>query len=73
MITRREFVSALGAAAYVGHRFPVRRGFSEGGSGAAVAQDDVAGLYDRSIVIDALANPGSMNVSWPPRGFYSSR
>jgi membrane dipeptidase len=29
---------------------------------------DVAALYTRSIVIDALANPGSMNVSWPPRG-----
>jgi hypothetical protein len=28
-------------------------------------QDDVATLYERSIVIDALANPGQMNVSWP--------
>jgi membrane dipeptidase len=31
-------------------------------------QDDPVAIYKRSIVIDALANPGSMNVSWPPRG-----
>jgi membrane dipeptidase len=31
-------------------------------------QAEVTTLYDRSVVIDALANPGSMNVSWPPRG-----
>src|SRR5512145_2223985 len=40
---------------------------------AAAGQDDVAGLYDRAIVIDALANPGSMNVSWPPRGPLSQK
>jgi membrane dipeptidase len=33
----------------------------------------VAGLYHRAIVIDALANPGSMNVSWPPRGPLSQK
>jgi len=56
-ITRREFGGVLGAV-------PVL---------AAALQDDVAGLYSRSIVIDALANPGSMNVSWPPRGPLSQK
>ena len=56
-ITRREFGGVLGAV-------PVL---------AAAVQDDVAGLYSRSIVIDALANPGSMNVSWPPRGPLSQK
>ena len=56
-ITRREFGGVLGAV-------PVL---------AAAWQDDVAGLYSRSIVIDALANPGSMNVSWPPRGPLSQK
>ena len=36
-------------------------------------QDDIATLYQRAIVIDALANPGSMNVSWPPRGPLSQK
>jgi len=56
-ITRREFGGGLGAAPLLG----------------AALQDDVAGLYGRSIVIDALANPGSMNVSWPPRGPLSQK
>src|SRR5688572_33302212 len=64
MITRREFVATIGAVgAHVG----------AGSSPPAFAQDDIAGLYDRSIVIDALANPGSMNVSWPPRGPLSQK
>ena len=40
---------------------------------AASIQDDTATLYQRAIVIDALANPGSMNVSWPPRGPLSQK
>jgi membrane dipeptidase len=38
--------------------------------GRAESQETSAdsNVYGRSIVIDALANPGSMNVSWPPRG-----
>ena len=36
-------------------------------------QDDVGRLYGESIVIDMLANPGSMNVSWPPRGPLSQK
>ena len=62
-ITRREFAATLAAV-------PIAA--ASAGNGAA-AQDDVAGLYDRSIVIDALANPGSMNVSWPPRGPLSQK
>jgi hypothetical protein len=61
MMTRREFNSAWIAA-------PVLAA-----ARSAIAQDDIAGLYDRAIVIDALANPGSMNVSWPPRGPLSQK
>lgn len=59
-ITRREFGATVGA-------IPLAA------AAAAARQDDVAGLYERSIVIDALANPGSMNVSWPPRGPLSQK
>ena len=58
-ITRRQFAATLGAAPAL--IAPLRARVEE-------RQDEVAGLYDRAIVIDALANPGSMNVSWPPRG-----
>ena len=72
IVTRRQFGAALGAL--VAHR-----SLGEGGpvvaaaARAAAEQDDVAGLYGRAIVIDALANPGSMNVSWPPRGPLSQK
>lgn len=33
-----------------------------------VSAADARALYARAISIDALANPGSMNVPWPPRG-----
>ncbi len=62
-ITRREFGAALGAA-------PLLAG---AGIGAASRQDDITTVYQRAIVIDALANPGSMNVSWPPRGPLSQK
>src|SRR5262245_37579880 len=39
----------------------------------AAQSSDLAGVYKRAIVIDALANPGSMNVSWPPRGPLSQK
>ena len=60
-IGRRQFGTIVAGGAVLG---AVR------GMGAWSAQDaiDVVSLYKRSIVIDALANPGSMNVSWPPRG-----
>ena len=60
-ISRRRFGAILGAA-------PVLAA-----AAARTSQEDVAGLYGRSIVIDMLANPGSMNVSWPPRGPLSQK
>ena len=57
MLTRREFGTALSVAPILA-------------AARAAAQDDV---YERAIVIDALANPGSMNVSWPPRGPLSQK
>ena len=62
-ISRRQFGAALGVA-------PLLAGTRVGG---AIEQDDIAGVYQRAIVIDALANPGSMNVSWPPRGPLSQK
>jgi len=61
-ITRRQFAATVGAVPMVA---ATARG--------AARQDEVATLYDRAIVIDALANPGSMNVSWPPRGPLSQK
>ena len=66
-LTRREFGAAIaGAAAVVG---PSRV------LAARTSQGDVDGaeVYRRAIVIDALANPGSMNVPWPPRGPLSQK
>ncbi|HEX6164563.1 MAG TPA: membrane dipeptidase [Vicinamibacterales bacterium] len=60
-ITRRQFGAAVAAVPLVA---AVKAG---------AAQDDVAGLYSRSVVIDMLANPGTMNVSWPPRGPLSEK
>ncbi len=62
-ITRRQFgVAVAGGAIAMG--FTPRNGVAA----AAQGSSESATLYTRSIVIDALANPGSMNVSWPPRG-----
>jgi membrane dipeptidase len=63
-ITRRQFAAAIGAG-------PVL--LARPGARAGTRQDEAAGVYQRAIVIDALANPGSMNVSWPPRGPLSAR
>ena len=63
-ISRREFAAVAAAAPFLA---------AAGRPGLAAGQDEVAGLYGRSIVIDMLANPGSMNVSWPPRGPLSER
>ncbi len=63
-ISRREFGVAIGAAAPLLARTRLT---------AASTQDDITSLYQRAIVIDALANPGSMNVSWPPRGPLSQK
>ena len=61
-ISRRQFGATLGAVPVLAAARP-----------AVARQDDVSTLYDRAIVIDALANPGSMNVSWPPRGPLSQK
>ncbi len=58
-MSRRQFAATVGAGSLF---LTARR------SPAQVAAADGVGTYVKSIVIDALANPGSMNVSWPPRG-----
>ena len=63
-MTRRQFGLALGAISLA--RRPTHAAADQG-------QDDVATLYQRAVVIDALANPGTMNVSWPPRGPLSQK
>jgi membrane dipeptidase len=62
--SRREFAAAIGAAPVI------LAGLARQADARAV---QVEGVYERSIVIDALANPGSMNVSWPPRGPLSQK
>jgi len=65
-ISRRSFATTLGAGAgalLVAGRAPQ----------AQVASGAATGVYGKAIVIDALSNPGSMNVSWPPRGPLSAK
>ncbi|MEZ5285208.1 MAG: membrane dipeptidase [Vicinamibacterales bacterium] len=59
-ISRRRFGATVGAGA--GALLAASR------PGAAQSSQADGSVYTRGIVIDALANPGSMNVSWPPRG-----
>ena len=63
-ITRRQFAATVGAA-------PALRSVLPGRTATAATQAD--SVYERGVVIDALANPGSMNVSWPPRGPLSQK
>ena len=63
-ISRPQFAATLGAGSIL---LTGRRSLAQDTAG------DGAGVYRRSIVIDALANPGSMNVSWPPRGPLSEK
>jgi membrane dipeptidase len=60
-MNRREFGTTV--AAGVG-----ALGVTLDGRQAPSVTEDATALYARSISIDALANPGSMNVPWPPRG-----
>lgn len=60
-ISRREFGAAVGVG------LPSLALAATAGQGA-VSPADARGIYARSISIDGLANPGSMNVPWPPRG-----
>jgi membrane dipeptidase len=62
-ISRRQFGAALGAAPLLARARVT----------SAARQDSTASIYQKAIVIDALANPGSMNVSWPPRGPLSQK
>lgn len=55
-MNRRDFVFSLAGLAYL----PRLQG--------AVTADQAREIYRRSIVIDCLANPASMNVPWPPHG-----
>lgn len=63
-MSRRQFAGAVGAT-------PLLMAGSRRRADAYDVQGD--SVYERSIVIDALANPGSMNVSWPPRGPLSQK
>lgn len=63
-LSRRQFAATVGAGSLLLTGRP---------AAAQEVSDDAAGVYRRSIVIDALANPGSMNVSWPPRGPLSQK
>jgi membrane dipeptidase len=61
-MSRREFGSTMAAGlGALGVAAPAT------GQGA-IAAEAARGLYAKAISIDALANPGSMNVPWPPRG-----
>ena len=62
-LTRRQFATTIGAA-------PMLVAATRASLAREVQADNV---YERAIVIDALANPGSMNVSWPPRGPLSQK
>ena len=55
-LNRREFALALAGGL-------VASGMRAGDA----RQDDPVAIYKRSIVIDALANPQSFNVPWPPQ------
>ncbi|MBI1873632.1 MAG: membrane dipeptidase [Acidobacteria bacterium] len=61
-VSRRQFTTTL-AAVGLAAAPRVRLGAQAG-----VSPDEARAIYRRSISIDALANPGSMNVPWPPRG-----
>jgi hypothetical protein len=61
-MSRREFAATM--AAGVGAVSTPAMVAAQGTVSAAEAR----ALYAKAISIDALANPGSMNVNWPPRG-----
>ena len=59
---RRQFISSLSGLI----AFPI---ISRPMQGVVELQEqDIQGLYDRSIVIDCLATPGTFNIPWPPPG-----
>ncbi len=57
---RRDFImTAVASVPLLGIR---------GNHPGLTACEDVQALYERVLVIDALANPGSFNIPWPPQG-----
>ncbi|MEZ5421198.1 MAG: membrane dipeptidase [Vicinamibacterales bacterium] len=60
--SRREFGAVVGAG------LPWLATTGGASMQSTVASDEARGLYARGISIDGLANPGSMNVPWPPKG-----
>ena len=58
-ISRREFATTVTAGLAA---------FTTAGAQSVVTFEAARSLYASRISIDALANPGSMNVPWPPRG-----
>jgi membrane dipeptidase len=71
IMNRRQFVSASAAAAASAWVAPGAAAGAQ--AGAAVSESEARAIYQKGIVIDALGNPGSMNVPWPPRGPLSER
>ena len=67
-MSRRQFGAALAGTAAAALT-PARAAGAWHEQGDA----DLAEVYRKAIVIDALANPGSMNVPWPPRGPLSQK
>ena len=61
VMSRRDFGLTVGAG------LPAL-GATARAAGQSVSAADARALYARAISIDALANPGSMNVPWPPKG-----
>jgi membrane dipeptidase len=62
--TRRAFIGST--AGVLATAFT--RGDTAAGAQTPDVSKEVRDLYARAVVIDALANPGTMNVPWPPRG-----
>jgi membrane dipeptidase len=58
-MTRREFATTVSAGLGA---------LTTAGAQSVVTSEAARSLYAGTISIDALANPGSMNVPWPPRG-----
>ena len=62
-MSRREFGTAVGAG-LASAATATTTTMAQG----RVSADDARAIYARGISIDGLANPGSMNVPWPPKG-----
>ena len=70
-MNRRQFVAASAAALAAALR--PRYAGAEQPANPSLSEADARAIYQKGLVIDGLSNPGSMNVSWPPRGPLSER